>query len=192
MGEIHHSNLSSVYLLVQDDGGDQRGSDLALLIGFWVRATLKTALKRFDLISNRSEAFPGLSCGCTCRSGGLAVALDPVDLVGLGDVQLVAFGNLLEVGAFVEGAPEPGLPHGGVGPVPPLPELAFINSPGLSGYKRSFISETTSSQIIKVSQKLMLRGNIWFASGNNLKSFYIHTHIIKPATIIQNVFMMFM
>lgn len=59
--------------------------------------------------------------------------MDTVDLVGLSDVQLTAFRNLLEVGAFVESAPEPGLPHGGVGFVPPLPVLAFINSPGLRG-----------------------------------------------------------
>lgn len=71
--------------------------------------------------------------GPTCRPGGLAAAVDPVDLVGLRDVQLVPLRDLLEVGAFVERAPEPGLPHGGVGLVPPLPELAFIHGPGLSG-----------------------------------------------------------
>lgn len=59
--------------------------------------------------------------------------MDTVDLVGLSDVQLVAFRDLLEVGAFVESTSEPGLPHGGVGFVPALPELAFINSPGLKG-----------------------------------------------------------
>lgn len=94
---------------------------------------IKIELGRCHLISNSSEAFNQLFFGCTCGSGCLTVALDTVDLVGLSDVQLVAFWDLLEVGAFVESAPEPGLPHGGVGFVPPLPVLAFINSPGLNG-----------------------------------------------------------
>lgn len=98
------SNFSSFYLLVQDASVDRAGSDRVLVDGV---------------------------CSA-CGSGCLAVAVDPVDLVGLSDVQLVAFWNLLEVNAFVESAPEPGLPHGGVGLVP-LPELALINSPGLSG-----------------------------------------------------------
>lgn len=85
------------------------------------------------MTSNSPEAFRALFFDCTCRSGGLAVAVDSVDLVGLSYVQLVAFWDFLEVGAFVESTPEPGLPHGGVGFVPPLPVLAFINSPGLSG-----------------------------------------------------------
>lgn len=94
---------------------------------------MKTAIRRYHLISNSSEEFKQLFFDCTCRSGCPAVAVDTVDLVGLGDVQLVAFGDLLEVGAFVESAPEPGLPHGGVGFVLSLTVLAFINSPGLRG-----------------------------------------------------------
>lgn len=85
------------------------------------------------LICNSLEGFKQRVLDCTCRFGRLADAVDTVDLVGLSDVQLVAFRDLLEVGAFVESTPEPGLPHGGVGFVPALPELAFINSPGLSG-----------------------------------------------------------
>lgn len=85
---------------------------------------------RHHLINVRTDGWKRLFFGCTCRPG-LAVAKDTVDLVGLSDVQLVAVWDLLEVRAFVEGAPEPGLPHGGVGFVSALPVLAFVHSPGL-------------------------------------------------------------
>lgn len=97
---------------------------------------IKTALRSCHFISISTEAFKQLFDG-TCRPGWLAVALDTVDLVGLRDVQLVAVRDLLEIGAFVERAPEPGLPHGGVSFVPPLPVLAFVHSPGLSKGRRS-------------------------------------------------------
>lgn len=58
--------------------------------------------------------------------------MDKVDFIGFGDVQLVAFRDLLEVCALVEGTAETGLPHGGVSFIPPLPVLALVDSPGLS------------------------------------------------------------
>lgn len=42
------------------------------------------------------------------------VGHNPVDLVGVGDVQLAALTQLTEVGTLVEGTAEPGLPGGGV------------------------------------------------------------------------------
>jgi len=60
------------------------------------------------------------------------VLLDAIDLVRLGDVQLVAFRDLQEVRALVECTAEAGLPHGGVGLVPSLPVFAFVLSPGLN------------------------------------------------------------
>lgn len=86
-----------------------------------------------NLLRISAEALKPLVFDCTCRPRWLAAAVDTVDLVGLRDIQLVPVWDLLEVGAFVERAPEPGLPHGGVSFVPPLPVLAFIHSPGLSG-----------------------------------------------------------
>lgn len=58
--------------------------------------------------------------------------LDKVDFIGLSDVQLVAFRDLLEVCALVECAAETGLPHGRVSFIPPLPVLALVHSPGLN------------------------------------------------------------
>lgn len=54
-----------------------------------------------------------------------------INLVGLRDVQLVAFGHLLKVCTFVECAAETGLPHGGVGLVFALPVLALVHGPSL-------------------------------------------------------------
>jgi len=62
--------------------------------------------------------------------------LDKVDFIWLSDVQLVAFRDLLEVCALVECTAEAGLPHGGVGPIPPLPVLALVYGPGLK-YRHS-------------------------------------------------------
>lgn len=55
---------------------------------------------------------------------------DPVDLVGLGDVQLGPVCHLLKVGALVQGAAKPRLPRGRLRFVAFL-ELAFENSPSL-------------------------------------------------------------
>lgn len=38
------------------------------------------------------------------------VGHNPVDFVGVGDIQLAALAHLTEVGALVEGTAEPGLP----------------------------------------------------------------------------------
>lgn len=67
----------------------------------------------------------------TCWPGWHTVLLDEVNFVGFGNVQLVAFRDLLEVCALVECTAETGLPHGGVCFIPALLVLAFINSPGL-------------------------------------------------------------
>lgn len=42
------------------------------------------------------------------------VGHNPVDLVGVGDIQLAAFTHLTEVSTLVEGTAEPRLPGGGV------------------------------------------------------------------------------
>lgn len=68
----------------------------------------------------------------TCRFDRGRVLLDQVDLVRLRDIQLVAFRDLLEVRALVEGAAKSGLPHSGVGFVPALSVFALVHGPGLS------------------------------------------------------------
>lgn len=103
---------------------------------------------RRHLLRISAEALKPCFLGRTCRPGGLAAAVDPVDLVGLRDVQLVPLRDLHEVGAFVERTPEPGLPHGGVGLVPPLPVLAFIHSPGLSGVKNLSVKQLQFSEYL--------------------------------------------
>lgn len=60
------------------------------------------------------------------------VVENEINLVGLCDVQLVAFRDLLEVCALVECAAQTGLPHGGVGFVFPLPVLALVHGPSLN------------------------------------------------------------
>lgn len=56
-----------------------------------------------------------------------------VGLVGLGDVQLAALWDLLEVCALVEGTAETSLPGSGVCLVPPLSILPLIHCPRLVG-----------------------------------------------------------
>lgn len=80
---------------------------------------------RRRLKSNRQYLFVFTGC--------CVVGPDAVHFIGLGDVQLVACGDLLEVGALVECAAETGLPHGGVVLVPPLPVFALVHGPGLDG-----------------------------------------------------------
>lgn len=77
---------------------------------------------------NRKETFLGF----TCWLDWPIVSLDTVDLIGLSDVQLVAFRDLLEVCALVERTAETCLPHGGVSFILPLPVFALVNSPGLN------------------------------------------------------------
>lgn len=69
-----------------------------------------------------------------CCAGELTLLLllwhDPINLVGLGDVQLGPVCHLLKVRALVQGAAKPRLPRGWLCFVAFL-ELAFENSPGL-------------------------------------------------------------
>lgn len=67
----------------------------------------------------------------TCWPGRPSVIVETVHFIGLSDVQLVAFRDFLEVCALVECTAETGLPHGGVGFIPPLPVFTFVHSPGL-------------------------------------------------------------
>lgn len=91
-------------------------------------------------LSYRSAAQAhGYSRGPTCTGGqSLIGALtflfllwhNPVDLVGLGDVQLGSVCHLLEVRALVQSTAQPCLPRGWLRFVTFF-ELAFENSPGL-------------------------------------------------------------
>lgn len=57
---------------------------------------------------------------------------EAINLVGLRDVQLRPFGDLLKVWTFVEGTAKSGLPGGRFSLVPLL-EFTFKHSPGLKG-----------------------------------------------------------
>lgn len=129
-----HLSLGLSFLLIK--WGDKLGGLSVLCLPALEFKLNKSTISHFT--DGQSEVFIAqraiLSHYLQGQDGTWAIGTvghNPVDLVGVGDVQLAARMHLTEVGALVEGTAEPRLPGGGVILVNALYVLALVYGPGL-------------------------------------------------------------